>query len=609
MTSKTSKDRPQATARAAEIVREYGPFAGADRIHGVTHDGQRVWAATGARLVAFDPASGEPTRTLDRACDAGTAFDGTHLYQIAEARIDKIDPATGDVVASIPAPGHGTDSGLTWAEGSLWVGQYRDRKIHQIDPATGAILRTIESNRFVTGVTWVDGELWHGTWEGRRQRHPPHRPGERRRARAARDAARRRRQRAGVGRRGSLLLRRRSERKGPRRAASERRIEPSTQGLDAFQLKTPFGLPAGHERARHHAGWAAHCRNRTALRAKEHTMNTAIAEAGTVNHPVVSRELWVAERKTLLAHEKELTRLRDQIARERRALPWVRIEKNYVFDAPEGRRPLADLFEGRRQLLVQHFMFAPGVGAGLPELLLHGRPHRRHERAPGASRRHAAGRLARAAGRDRALSPAHGLAVPVGVLAWQRLQPRLRRQLHAGRTGQGRGPLQLRHAALPGEEAPGVSVFYKDDAGEVFHTYSTYGRGVEVMMGTYNMLDLTPKGRDEADVDYKMEWVRHHDRYEPAPLREAGACGQFVLPCPRLKGERAEPAHTQQTSCAGGSEPPGFPLRFRQLCFHLSGLGMLALRSARIEAAARTLLNTEVLICNLGKEKSIYLRS
>src|SRR5436309_330643 len=109
---------------------------------------------------------GEPTRTLDRACDAGTAFDGTYLYQIAEARIDKIDPATGDVVASIPAPGHGGDSGLAWAEGSLWVGQYRDRKIHQIDPETGAVMRTIESNRFVTGVTWVDGELWHGTWEG-----------------------------------------------------------------------------------------------------------------------------------------------------------------------------------------------------------------------------------------------------------------------------------------------------------------------------------------------------------------------------------------------------------------------------------------------------------
>jgi glutamine cyclotransferase len=160
----TGKTKPQAPARAAEVVREYGPFA--DQIHGVTHDGRRVWAATGSRLVAFDPATGQLVRTLERAGDAGTAFDGTHLYQIAEGRIDKIDPATGDVVASLPAPGHGRDSGLAWAEGSLWVGQYRDRKIHRIDPGTGAILRTIESNRFVTGVTWVDGELWHGTWEG-----------------------------------------------------------------------------------------------------------------------------------------------------------------------------------------------------------------------------------------------------------------------------------------------------------------------------------------------------------------------------------------------------------------------------------------------------------
>ncbi|HSW15857.1 MAG TPA: hypothetical protein VLJ86_01420 [Ramlibacter sp.] len=165
MSNNTVTDRPQAKARTAEIVREYGPFEGAPPVHGVTHDGQRVWAATGARLLAFDAATGEPVRTLERACDAGTAFDGTHLYQIAESRIDKIDPASGAVVASIPAPGKGGDSGLTWAEGSLWVGQYRDRKIHQIDPATGAIRRTIESNRFVTGVTWVDGELWHGTWD------------------------------------------------------------------------------------------------------------------------------------------------------------------------------------------------------------------------------------------------------------------------------------------------------------------------------------------------------------------------------------------------------------------------------------------------------------
>jgi outer membrane protein assembly factor BamB len=160
-------DFPSATAQAAEVVREYGPFDGVHCVHGVTHDGRRVWAATGERLVAFDPLSGEPADSLECTCDAGTAFDGTHLYQVAETRIDKIDPETGEVVASIPAPGQGgCTSGLAWAEGSLWVGQYRDRLIHQVDPSTGVVIRTIQSNRFVTGVTWVDGELWHGTWEG-----------------------------------------------------------------------------------------------------------------------------------------------------------------------------------------------------------------------------------------------------------------------------------------------------------------------------------------------------------------------------------------------------------------------------------------------------------
>ena len=164
MTRNTSNSNPQGKVSAAEIVREYS-FAGVNKIAGVTHDGRRVWAATGAKLIAFDPASGETVSTLDRGCDAGTAFDGKYLYQIAEARIDKIDPATGDVMASIPAPGKGSDSGMAWAEGSLWVGNHRDRKIHQIDPATGRIIRSIESNRFVTGVTFVDGEMWHGTWE------------------------------------------------------------------------------------------------------------------------------------------------------------------------------------------------------------------------------------------------------------------------------------------------------------------------------------------------------------------------------------------------------------------------------------------------------------
>ena len=150
---------------SAEIVREYGPFPDAEHVHGVTYDGRQVWFASGDKLNAFDPASGKAVRTIDVAAHAGTAFDGKHLFQIAEDRIQKIDPKSGRVVSTIPAPAGGGDSGLAWAEGSLWVGNYQGRKIHQIDPDTGAILRTIESNRFVTGVTWAEGELWHATLE------------------------------------------------------------------------------------------------------------------------------------------------------------------------------------------------------------------------------------------------------------------------------------------------------------------------------------------------------------------------------------------------------------------------------------------------------------
>lgn len=149
----------------AEILREYGPFQGVDSVHGLTFDGQHVWFASGDRLNALDPATGSITRAIAVPAHAGTAFDGEHLFQLAEDRIQKIDPSTGQVLSTIPAPGGGGDSGLAWAEGTLWVGQYRDRKIHQVDPQTGAILRTIQSNRFVTGVSWLGDELWHGTWE------------------------------------------------------------------------------------------------------------------------------------------------------------------------------------------------------------------------------------------------------------------------------------------------------------------------------------------------------------------------------------------------------------------------------------------------------------
>jgi glutamine cyclotransferase len=149
----------------AEVLREYGPFPGITNVHGVTYDGQNVWFAAGDTLNALDPTSGKLLRAIDIAAQAGTAFDGQHLYQLARDRIQKIDPKSARVLATIPAPPGGGNSGLTWAEGTLWVGQYEDRKIHQLDPQTGAILRTIECTRFVTGVTWIEGELWHGTWE------------------------------------------------------------------------------------------------------------------------------------------------------------------------------------------------------------------------------------------------------------------------------------------------------------------------------------------------------------------------------------------------------------------------------------------------------------
>jgi len=237
----------------------------------------------------------------------------------------------------------------------------------------------------------------------------------------------------------------------------------------------------------------------------------------TLNHPVVPKAQWIAERKALLAREKELTRLRDQIASERRALPWERVDKDYVFDTPEGRRGLADLFEGRRQLLVQHFMLGPGWAQGCPSCSY--------------MADHIGGMQVHLEHRDVTV-----LVVSRAPLAEiERFRQRMGWQFKwvssndndfnydfgVSFTPEERAKGEVNYnfgmRAFPSEEAPGVSVFYKDDAGEVFHTYSTYGRGVEVMMGTYNMLDLTPKGRDE-HPGHAMDWVRHHDRYEAAPV-------------------------------------------------------------------------------------------
>jgi glutamine cyclotransferase len=149
---------------AATIMREYGPFLDVTHVHGVSYDGTNIWIAAGDTLNAIDPASGNTLRKLDVPAHAGTAFDGRHLFQISGNSIQKIDPESGRVIATVPTP-EGGASGMAWAEGSLWIGQHRARKILQVDPETGTILRILESDRFVTGVTWVDGELWHGTWE------------------------------------------------------------------------------------------------------------------------------------------------------------------------------------------------------------------------------------------------------------------------------------------------------------------------------------------------------------------------------------------------------------------------------------------------------------
>ena len=157
--------KPLPSSTQAEITREYGPFPGSENVAGVSFDGKRAWFAAGNHLQSFDPETGAAGERLPVAADAGTAFDGKHFFQITGEVIQKVDAKTGKVLGTIPAPGKGRDSGLTWAEGTLWVGQHRDRKIHCIDPNTGAILKTLESDRFVTGVTWVEGELWHATWE------------------------------------------------------------------------------------------------------------------------------------------------------------------------------------------------------------------------------------------------------------------------------------------------------------------------------------------------------------------------------------------------------------------------------------------------------------
>lgn len=241
-------------------------------------------------------------------------------------------------------------------------------------------------------------------------------------------------------------------------------------------------------------------------------------------HPTVTRDRWIAERKRLLAHEKELTQLQDRIAAERRALPWVKLDTDYVFDTADGPRRLSELFQGRRQLLVQHFMFGPGWEQGCKSCSF--------------MADHLDGAAVHLAHRDITLlavsrAPLADLLAFKARMGWRFAWASsngndFNRDFHVSFAPEDRVDGEVFYnfhmTPFPQTEAPGISVFYKDDAGDVFHTYSTFGRGVEVMMGTYPLVDLTPQGRDEAGLSYTMEWVRHHDRYEDAPAG-AACCG------------------------------------------------------------------------------------
>ncbi|MDM4769211.1 thioredoxin family protein [Solimonas sp. SE-A11] len=255
-------------------------------------------------------------------------------------------------------------------------------------------------------------------------------------------------------------------------------------------------------------------------------MSTPSYPASLAQHPVVPHDQWIAERRALLRREKELTRLRDQLAEQRRALPWRRIEQDYAFDTPAGRRSLADLFDGRRQLVVQHFMLGPGWQQGCPSCSFmadHIEGARLHlqqrditltaiSRAPLAEIE----RFRKRMGWQFPWASSQGSDFNYDFGVSFKPEERARGEVYYNYELQ----------ALSEEEVPGISVFYRDDAGQVFHTYSTYGRGVELMMGAYEFIDLTPRGRDEDGLSYPMAWVRHHDRYEPQASQSGCGCGK-----------------------------------------------------------------------------------
>ena len=231
------------------------------------------------------------------------------------------------------------------------------------------------------------------------------------------------------------------------------------------------------------------------------------------DHKIVSQAEWVAARKDLLAKEKEFTRQRDAISAERRKLPWVKVEKNYVFDSPAGKKTLADLFGAKSQLIVYHFMLGPGWAEGCPSCSYLGD--------------HFDGSLVHLAHRDVAFT-AVSRAPIAEIQAFQKrmgwkfpwassFETDFNFDYHVSfaqdEFASGKVYYNYTETKFPSEEAPGLSVFQKDGAGAVFHTYSTYGRGLDIFLGAYNFLDHVPKGRDEEGLKNTMAWVRHHDKY------------------------------------------------------------------------------------------------
>jgi predicted dithiol-disulfide oxidoreductase (DUF899 family) len=237
-----------------------------------------------------------------------------------------------------------------------------------------------------------------------------------------------------------------------------------------------------------------------------------------IEHPkIVSRDEWLAARKELLAKEKQLTHQRDAVSAERRALPWVKVDKQYVFDGPNGKQTLADLFDGRSQLVVYHFMFGPEWKEGCPSCSF--------------NMDHTDGALLHLAQRDVAFTaisraPFAKIEAFKKRMGWRfnwvsSYGSDFNFDYHVSFPKGEKVDYNFEMTEFPSDEGPGISVFYKDGTGQIFHTYSAYARGTEMLVGTYNYLDLVPKGRDEDGLAFTMSWVRHHDRYGDGYLADA----------------------------------------------------------------------------------------